>query len=288
MAKVINFPRSTEFGDGSDGALTISSNANPSQAEYNLTSLTIDAGVTWAQQLWSTQYFPFVTVRCQSPIILNGTLSADGVACSSSGFTWAGNGGWRNGPPYGVAATLWANNGSNGAESINILPIQGGPAASDGSAYITCLGQAADFPTDLYTASYKTLGGASRRRNTADWEARAKAQIGFGRRFVIAAGAGGSADGSTMTEYGGNGGGAWIIYAPAIIFGASGSITATGGDGDSGGVGAGTGGGGGGSIQTYTLSELSAADKAKCDVSGGTGTGSAENGDDGLLINRIL
>lgn len=276
-----------QFGDGSDGELHLSASGNPTKAEYNFTALTIDAGVEWAQQLWATQDFSHVVIRCQTSIVLNGSLAADGVACAGMSG-WQPNGGWRVGPPFGLAPTEDAINGSSAGWSRHILPIQGGPAANSGYSYVGSYETNPYFPIDLYYNIFANDSVSDVRNTSATWATRAAAQIGPDRRFLFAAGSGGGADGNEMAEYGGNGGGAWIIYAPAIIFGAAASITARGSDGDTDALGSGCGGGGGGSVQFYTTQEVAAGDLAKCDVSGGSGTGSAYDGHAGLVIQRRL
>ncbi len=276
------------FGDGSDGELHLSANANPTQAEYNFAALTIDAGVTWAQQLWATQGFSHVVIRCQTPIVLNGSLTANNIACAGSSI-WQANGGWRMVSPYGLAPTEDAIAAEfRGGWSRHILPIQGGPAANNGDCYIGEYESNAYYAADLYSHVSANTSTSDVRNTPATWTDRAAAQIGPDRRFLFAAGCGGGADGDETTEFGGNGGGAWIIYAPGITFGASASITSRGGNGDVDALGSGCGGGGGGSVQLYTTQDVAAGDLAKCDVSGGSGTGTAYDGHDGFVIQRRL
>jgi hypothetical protein len=276
-----------QFGDGSDGELHLSASGNPTKAEYNFTALTIDAGVTWAQQLWAAQGFSHVIIRCQTPIVLNGSLSADAVACT--GMTgWQANGGWNAGVPYGLAPAEDAISGGYAGWSRHILPIQGGPTMNSGNIYVGSYEGYEYYPTDLYNALKATDSSNDVRRSSGTWSTRAAIQVGPDRRFLFAAGCGGGADGNEMTEFGGNGGGAWIIYATAVTFGAAAGVTARGSDGDADAVGSGCGGGGGGSVQFYTTQDIAVGDLAKCDVSGGSGTGVAYDGHAGLVMQRRI
>jgi len=67
------------FGDGSDGEAVIDSTFNPAKAEYNYRSLTIESAGEIRQQPWGAQKFPVLILRSQSPIILDGKVTANGV-----------------------------------------------------------------------------------------------------------------------------------------------------------------------------------------------------------------
>lgn len=262
------------FGDGSDGDLVLSANAIPAKSEYQFRSLTIAAGVTWAQRLWNAQGFDRLVIRCRTPIVLEGAITANGIACC--GVTWLPNGGWYSGYPNGYPPTLQiTSSATQTAAHPDIFPVAGG-GANKGS-YVS---QGYVGAPAYYTGDSPFTDPAAMTRAGCALATFVDHRSG---PYRIAAGCGGGADMNNSTSRGGIGGGAIVIYAPAILLGANARIEAKGGDGGPGNA----GGGGGGSIQLYAQATVVAGDLAKCSAAGGhkAGTGSYD-GLAGLVLAR--
>ncbi|OQB78592.1 MAG: Collagen triple helix repeat (20 copies) [Planctomycetes bacterium ADurb.Bin126] len=89
------------FGDGSDGALTISSNADAAKHEYQVASLTVNAGVTWSIPMpmgYSTPWVPFLIIRSKGTVTINGTISGRGRSCMAA---------WPTAAPFSDMQWSW-------------------------------------------------------------------------------------------------------------------------------------------------------------------------------------
>lgn len=273
------------LGDGSDGDLHIQSDAQMSQAEYNLRSLIIDEGFTWKVPNNWEMYQPITIIRCQSPIVLNGAISAGGV-----GSYFEDGGMYPHGLDSvpGMPASSYAV--GSGAFQIpqHIFPCMGGACGRQvtGSLASSVAWDVRPYPyiespvymnapIDNLYEDYKPL-------------------IGYGKYYRYCIGGGGEAD--VEQPYGGGKGGAILcIHAPAIVFGANGLLDARGSDGDADTDEhlAGAGGGGGGYIETWTRTPLSAVERAeRVVVTGGLaspgGDGTGFDGLDGVKNFYIL
>jgi hypothetical protein len=247
-----------EFGDGSDGNLHLQGNAHIAKPEYNFASLTIDAGVVWSKLGWDSDLLPITIIRCQTAIVLNGKITANGVSATlvggGSGFLDPCNqtaSGYGEGP-----MTTWAEAG--GKPSALIFPVVGGGAnPNTGPPAFPTSASGGDLVLGYeYGEIYDPYDIGGLVPSLSDL-------VGPGRPYRYCAGGGGSA--GDVNSDGGNGGGIVVIYAPGIIFGTGGAIEAKGTDGG----GTDAGGGGGGYVEVHTRTALTAADKAKVNVAGG-------------------
>ena len=280
------------YGDGSDGAATISSNTTLTAAKY-YSSLTIDAG--------------FTLTLAGFPIFVNGTLTWNGTINSGTGVVGAagdsGNGG---------------AGGAGGANTRGELPILSGGAggAGGGSGHGTA-GTAATVGTSGTAGAAGGAGAVGLGGGTAGNAGAAGAvtvltkildsttAIALPRTLPLGifanAGAGGGGGGGTSGAGGGGGGAAGqtgLIVAKTVVFGGSSVVQGVGGAGGAGGGNAngnGAGGGGGsgsiiflvassitGSVNTTTLTG-GAAGAAGATGSGGTPT-AASAGTAGRMI----
>ena len=260
----------TQFGDGSDGALHITADAEMSAAELNLTSLEIDATKTWSAQKMSVSQRPLVIIRCLTPIILNGTISLDEIGGALDGD----DSGLIIDQRHGDYAAVFRVGSISAANDHEASAMAVYPIASGGGD--TSIQMGSTRPLAGYTSSVVNSGADG----DSIFAGNRDDLIGPGRLFEICVGCGGSQNGCGDPI--GKGGGAIRIYAPAIIFGSSGAISACGGDGadqaDADGAG---GGGGGGYVETWTKTPITDADWAKVTVAGGTGGTNTSNGLDG-------
>lgn len=254
-----------DFGDGSDGAVTISANTTLTRDMF-YSSLTINSGIT----LNTAGYKVFVS----GTLLNNGTISNAGGAGTAASGTTAGTGG--SAAPSGTlgASTSGTNGGASGggtaATTSAVAFSMGSTGGTSGAGGGATNGVAAGIATytPMRTASQAMLYGLN--------------LIGGG---TGAAGGGGGATAAGATPGagggGGGGGGAIVIWSSTLTN--NGTITAAGGNGgaggngiSNGGNGGGGGGGGGGGFVfiihgAITLGTITAA--------GGTGgTGGAKTG----------
>lgn len=266
------------FGDGSDGSITRSANANENGV-IQATDYTVQSGVTM------TVSEGVLIVLATGSITIDGTIDADGQGAPGGA---GGSGGGSNGDPGspgtageavpvgsgGAGGTVDVNGGDGGdgdtgewllRNLVVVDPANALEQIANGSGYAGAGG-----------------GGGGRPDNSGSSNGSNGTAPGGG------GGAGGGFDATTSDPggSGGNGGGLIALIAPEITV--TGTLSAAGADGgngdDSGQAGAGGGGGGsGGFILLYGESLTTGA--ATTDISKGTGgvggTGSQSNGGDG-------
>jgi len=270
-----------QFGDGSDGTKTVGTNETLTKTDLNYVSLTILQGRTLSVPAWAHDKGAICVIRAQDFIEINGTLSATGVTRKINNNGVFGDVGTASdGLPPGLHISAGV---THMLYDFTIWPVVGGGGSADGNDAFVARGETdyAFFPAG-YTSQKATGGSPAQNGNDIiDSNFDRDEWIGPGRPFRYCAGGGG---GGNTSARGGNGGGIIILYAPRIIFGASGKIEAKG----EGGRGTNTGGGGGGYVEIWTSYALSDADKAKVDVSGGAGNGDGGDGADGHKVFRIL
>ena len=284
------------FGDGSDGALTLSSalaSLNPMTRDWYFTNLTIQAGA----QITTNGYRIYVSGTLDLSAAPVGAFLANGVAGGNAlGQTAGSSGGGglngystiprsagSNGGGGGNANTAGSNASATNCATFGTLPTvlanggtggAGAAAAGTGGTHsLVCLGPTREIFAQLPRVAYNTTllaygvepseigcGGG-----------------GGGGATTTAAGGGGGA--------GGTGGGLIAIYANTIargsnstanIFQANGGV---GGNGAAGGAGPGTnaggggggGGGAGGSVFLYYTSITGSTITNAIQVNGGNG-----------------
>ncbi len=239
----------TELGNGSDGALHIQVDTEMAQSEYNLTALTIDADCTWephkpvrGTSYQVADYIPIVTIRCLTPIVLNGTISMSGLTqiIALNNMNALGYGPAAFGHNILPAAYNYAGGGVGGGNPD--------PKVWDGNN--TSLAGYDDDFIALH-AEDEWIGGLPRHPFFEKW-------IGPNRPFRHGLGGIGAAgESSYFTIYGGRGGGHIEVYAPDIISGGTPGIFAVGEDGTEATFeddpGFGGGGGGGGTVLLFTM-----------------------------------
>ncbi len=259
----------SEFGDGSDSDVTISSNTTLTRDMY-YNNLTVNASRT----LTTAGYRIFV----KDTLNLIGTISrvgtnasgATGGAALSATVLWGGG--------SGAAGQLAAGAGATAV--TNSLCGSGGDSGQ-GSAGLGAAGATATPPAE-------NLGGLGIMRASPGCY---QPLLVGGSTTRMTGGAGGSGGGGDGVGKGGGGGGAStiaMIFAKTII--GSGTITCAGGNGANA-VGANAGGGGGGGGGCIVMVSQSDFDTLSItlNVSGGTkglktGTGSdGVNGSDGRI-----
>jgi hypothetical protein len=262
--RTTNLPE--HFGNGSDGALHLQANATMDQGEYHLSSLTIDEGITWQAPKWSVDFIPIVILRCRTPIVLNGKISASGV-------------------------TAYLDASGNLVDTAAAARSGYGPSLGDG-AYPGPLfsfvgGGSLSHTAMVYeSATERSLGYTAAQINS--YENGSSIWKGMNREVLVGptglyrygAGGGGSTEAGQTNP--GIGGGILILCAPAIRFGANAAIEAK---GISAAVIAGqngSGGGGGGHIECWTRTALSDIDWAKVSVAGGSGSAAGAGAMPGL------
>lgn len=256
-----------EFGDGSDGDLHLSSNAQRAKAEYNLASLTIDPGVEWSQPGWWEGGACVSIIRCQTLIVLNGRITANNVTGLYSDYAGdlcpTGFDGWDG--AYGGAPLL----GESIAGAFKVFPVVGGGGSGD----VTGFGDASAGKWTIpygYVGSYIPQGDSGADYISSGITTWAQV-VGPEQPWRFAAGCGGGTDDGY--SYAPNGGGIILIFAPGITFGAAGAIEAKGGDGTEPVGGQQSGGGGGGHIEIYTTTPVSGTLSNAYGVHSQTGTG---------------
>jgi hypothetical protein len=300
------------FGDGSDGDVTISADADLSDygAWPHFDNLTIDAGKTLT---CDTNAMPVIFVR--DTLTLNGTIANNGGAGdngnNNSGASGA-NGG--EGGAHGTVYIIVAPNGVDGAMS--------GAATTNGSDGVPFGGDVIRALDD--TPLTGAAGGDGSGAGAGTGGAGGVGAVGevcmpiknYARAsllnllgsFVtipnsVTGGAGGGGGGANKGGGGGGGAGGFAgivsIIARHIVWGAAGAIEAIGGDGGNGGNSDGDGGGGGGGAGgnggIVILCYESETGTRDVDVSGGDGgTGGTSvsasagangpNGYDGVVI----
>lgn len=272
------------YGNGSDGAWHLTSNATLAKSLYEFASLKIDEGVVLSAPQWWVDLIPVVEIRCQTPIVLNGSIAADAVTAAATPFGSPLNlretrGGSYN--EHGVGPIL-SGQYEWGEEFFDLFPILGGGnsthrswVALDEWVESAAIGYA-EYACDGDPASCVLSG--------FEWPH----VVGMDRPYRFAAGGGGSADSGNDGFGGGNGGGVLLIRAPSIVFGAGSAITARGGDASTDGTNHDAGGGGGGHVEIWTSTPLSPAEQSRISAAGGAGDTNGYAGLDGVRIFEVI
>ena len=266
------------LGDGSDGAWHLTSNVTMAKSLYQFTSLEIDEAVVWSAPQWWVDLIPVVEIRCQTPIVLGGSIRADAVTAVRDYGSFIPTGGNASYPQNGQGPTL-INPSTDDVDFLGLYTIAG---AGNSSHQALLAGGWLSPILPGYSSGY--ISG-----DPADYLDDGPATfIGQGRPFRFAAGGGGSMDSGNDGSGGGNGGGLLLIKAPGIIFGPNALITAQGGDASTDGTNHNAGGGGGGHVELWTQTPLSPADKAKISAVGGSGDANGFAGLDGVRIFEVI
>lgn len=223
------------YGDGSSGALNLTSGTLSLEGEYDYTSVNISSGAT----VYDGGGIPLF-IRSTGTCTIAGTFSASANTSGSGNSGGAIGGGGGGGGGGGTLA------GSNGSSSPAWAGASGGVAlggnASNGSTLNTAFTKSVQSsgPITFYsTASYSSYGGT-------------------------AGGAGGSSGGAA-----GKGGGLLVLVCPTINFTGTLDVSGTNG-GASTGNNIGAGGGGGGGL-IWMAAQTFTANTGTLNVSGGTG-----------------
>ena len=247
-----------DFGNGSNGAYSATTNTTLAGGTYNYTTFNINSGVTVSV----TGNQPLI-IRCTGAVTINGTLTGAG-GNGGNGVTNStfGTGG------IGVAG---GSNGGNGTYSTSL----GGMLATDGSGP-GGVGNAGNAWSGGGGAGYSAVGAST--GNTSG---------GFGgpiygnvniSGFEAGSGGGGGSGGYACGSGGGGAGGGLIFInsAVSITIGATGVINVNGGNGGSDGTGN-CGGGGGGSGGSIIMQSPSMTHNGILQASGGAGGASNVN-----------
>ncbi|MFM2016977.1 MAG: hypothetical protein RL007_633 [Bacteroidota bacterium] len=248
-----------DFGNGSNGAYSATTNTTLAGGTYNYTTFNINSGVTVSV----TGNQPLI-IRCTGAVTINGTLTASG-----------GNGG--NGVTFstfgaGGTGVAGGGNGGNGTYSTSL----GGMLAADGTG-----------PGGFTTGGNAWSGGGGA-GYSAVGASTGNPSGGFGGPIygnvnisgLEAGSGGGGGSGGFSCGSGGGGAGGGLIYitsAVSITVGATGSILVNGGNGGSDGTGN-CGGGGGGSGGSILLRTPSMTHNGTLQANGGSGGASAVPG----------
>jgi hypothetical protein len=239
-----------DFGDGSNGAYSATTNTTIAGGTYNFTTFNIDPGVTVV--VTGTQ--PLI-IRCTGAVTINGTLTArggnggNGVTFSTfgtGGVGVAGGGNGGNGVYLGSAAPGVAGSGPGGVGT------GGGGWSGGGGAGYSAVGASSGNSAGGY-------GGPM--YGNADISG-----------FESGSGGGGGSGGNSCGSGGGGAGGGLIFInsAVSITIGAGGVINVNGGNGGSDG-GGNCGGGGGGSGGSIIMQSPSMTHNGSLQASGGAG-----------------
>jgi hypothetical protein len=241
---------STDFGDGSDGSVTYSSNSTVSGV-INATDFTVNSGVT-------VSVSGFLLIRATNSVTINGTIDASVVG----GVGGAGGAG-------GTAAGENGHDGSDSPYSLLTSSATGGDGGDGSGGYVG--GNAGIASNGLLNPSYNPQLLTSTTVESTTYS------------DVMGSGGGGGAGGGTDNTDGsggdggdgGNGGGVVVIISPSCS--GSGTIDVSGENGQDGGdaggedyVNAGGGGGGGGGSGGL-IGIVSDSNPYTTDISGGSG-----------------
>jgi len=206
-----------EYGDGSDGDKHVTADQSMTQAEYNLTALTIDAGKVWTSGDCATVGSNLTVIRCQTPIVLNGAIRAgkSGMWINTCGARW------ENTHP-GFPPTSFYDQDSGDFFQVPgmCFPIPAGGSLS--AAYKTM------HVNGSTTLPGLNLGTVNNESNGDSALAGHASLIGREQMWRYCAGGSGARNPYAVFE-GGAGAAAIILIAPAII--GDGVISANGEDG---------------------------------------------------------
>lgn len=257
-----------EWGDGSDGDVTVSINTSLSRdVFYN--RLLVNAGITLTTN--GFRIFAKVNVACLGTISAIGNPAAGSVAGTgaASGSIGGGGNGASGAAGNGVAASNVTTNetpgygGSGGAGGTG----NGGATTSGAGGLVLSETQIRTKPRryDAITSGSEADLASSTRR--------AFYQGGAG------GGSGGGPSGAAAGGGGGGGGGVIIIVTPRLFIDTTGIITANGGAGASAGNNTGGGGGGGGGLVLVTADQM--LNRGALTVNGGAGATTSGTGQTG-------
>ncbi len=243
----LRLPFWRDFGDGSDGSVTHSSNTSIAPGVYNYINFTLNSGITLTQN----NRGPLV-IRCTGTCTINGTITANGMG---------GRGGYGAAPPYVNPDSAYQNvEGTYGIYPYHNL-LSGGSGGANNSGY-------------RGGSSILTLGGSG---TSAGSTPAARARLmALAMNEAIWGGAGGRQEDASGVA--GDGGGSILIIANAIAFNSGAILNANGNTGAS------ACGGGGGGVIVFAYKTLS-ADAGTKNVSAGAGGAAAYAGGAGWTQN---
>lgn len=251
-----------DWGDGSDGAVTLGAGTTTLTKTMNYTTLTVPSGATLNTAGFGIYASTSVTVA-SGGIVQNSGTNASGVSPGSA----APGVRFGNGSNGGLGTTAAGNSGSTATLGAGGQGGAGGAGTSGAGG--AGGGLAGGVTSD--TGGYLTI-----------WS-REFGQGVPGFLYRGGSGGGGGGGNGVQTGGGGGGGGGWlVIKAPSITV--AGTVRANGGDGAAGLTSnCGGGGGGGGGIVSliYLTLTQSGTVQAAGGTKGATGGGSGVAGSDG-------
>lgn len=270
LNRIDDFHGTGDYGDGSDGDATISSNTSLDRTYY-YNELTIDSGA----HLDTAGYLLF----CQRLVISTGcTVGRDGNdGDPANGGAALADTALGGAPAGGDGGSLGA--GSNGGNAINSASGATGGAGGDANA--------ASGGTPGSASALAATRNQIRHKHTALTGAVWRALDDSWAHLEGGSGGGGGGSDGTQAAGGGSGGGVVAIFAKELVL--EGDIVARGGNGgnsantDDGGG----GGGGGGMVWLGTRRREGGGSILVTGGTGGIGQGAGENGvagQDGLVI----
>lgn len=265
------------WGDGSDGAGTISGNTTLTKDMF-YTTLTVNSSKTLTTAGYRIYATTSVTVA--GTIDCSGGNGANGKAdagASSAGGTAGGAGSFGGGTAGGDGQEVAGGGGTkNGNNSTAISAAIGGKGGDGGAA----------------GGSAGTAGAAT--ASTASMRSHSVAEVGIqagSTNYQMAGGSGGGsggvtgAGGNAGSGGGGGGGGVVWISSPTVTVNAGGAIKANGGNAGTaaatGGAAGGSGGGGGGYVYIRTGTYTNSGTVTASAGTKSNGTGGGANGTDG-------
>lgn len=264
-ARAVSATTNGNYGDGSDGDVTISSGTTTLTRDMLYNNLTINAGAILA----TAGFRVFV----KNLLTLNGTIRNNGANATSATAGAAGSIGSTLGS-YGGGGNGTTTTGGNSGNSNNPIGSQGG-AGGSGSA-------GAGGSAGTATAPSAALGGLQAIRHLPN-SSTFLLNDGATKYTPGTNGGGGGGDSTNSGGGGGGGGGAVGIYTKTAT--GSGAIEAKGGNGFTATTGncGGGGGGGGGAIVYVSQTPLSSTSITTSVAAGtkGNGVGTGTNGSDG-------
>jgi hypothetical protein len=249
------------FGDGSDGAVTISSNTSLTRDMY-YSSLTVNAGVTLSPNGWR--------IFCTGTANILGTIDASGGNGTASAGASGGGPGAAGGGANAVIAQGAA--GTTGGITAGTVGNAGGPYLVDPSVNSGAGGASGGGNAGGGAgAQSRMVGGVAQFRNSANaiLAEGITSGIVIGRLGGGASGGSGAGDGTNRG--GGGGGGASGIVIVAAVLAGNGTIAAKGGNGGGPGTTGNCGGGGGGNGGSIILVTTSNTFTGTITAAGGTG-----------------
>ena len=285
FTSIVNGAFPDYFGEGSDGAATISATTTLTSDKF-YTNLTINSGVT----LHTGGYRVFVngTLTNNGTISGNGANGSNGTNGSGSGNAAGGGGGVAsasstisNGISGSTGGTGGAVAGGNGNVGVAGLPLYYSFATSTGANG----GAGANSSQTGLGAAGGGGGTASKKTSPSNVFIVINPYIASSTIGVAGGAAGGGGGGANNGTGGGGGGGGGAsgshVFVAAKTFsgGASSIVSSNGGAGGNGGTGGGGGGGGGGGAGgIITIITSSYTNTGTITVTGGSG-GSGGTGD---------